>query len=191
LSGFAPKTHGSLEFKQAVRLLRNVRTFRNKSAGTSKEVLANWVSATLEKALTEKNVKSGFHTTGISPFNPHAMDGKMGPSEFYRGGPSTVEEEMVVGALGDLGASKNIWKINRESFQEGIQCSAEGSPTRHTPLAEGQEVGSYNNESLSKSKEQEEYFASLEAALAEGEEQPVKGPPRRYYFRMMMAGRRN
>jgi hypothetical protein len=37
-------------FKQAFRLGRDVWTLRNKSAGASKEVLANWVSVALEKA---------------------------------------------------------------------------------------------------------------------------------------------
>jgi hypothetical protein len=94
--------------KQAFRFLHNVWTLKNKPKGTSKEILASWVSAAFEKALTEKNVKSGFHTTCIFPFNPRAMDEKMGPSEFYRGGSSTVEEEVVVGAHVDLGASENL-----------------------------------------------------------------------------------
>jgi hypothetical protein len=82
----------------------DVWTLKNKSKGASKEILASWVSAALEKALTEKNVKSGFRTTGIFFFNPCAMDEKMGPSEFYRGGPSTVEEEVALGDPVDLGA---------------------------------------------------------------------------------------
>jgi hypothetical protein len=66
------------------------------------------VSAALEKALIEKNVKSGFRTTGIFPFNPRAMDGKMGPNDFYRRCPSTLEEEVAAGAPVELGASKNL-----------------------------------------------------------------------------------
>jgi hypothetical protein len=42
------------------------------------------VSATLEKAMSEKNIKSGFRATGIFPFNPHVMADKMGPFDFYR-----------------------------------------------------------------------------------------------------------
>jgi hypothetical protein len=95
-------------FKQAFRLLHDVWTLRNKSAGVSKEVLESWVSAALEKAYTEKNVKSGFRSTGISPFNPRAMYGKMGPNEFYRGGLSTMEEEVAAGAPVDLGTSENL-----------------------------------------------------------------------------------
>jgi hypothetical protein len=71
-------------FKQAFRLLRDVWTLQNKSKGASKEVLAKWVSTVLEKALSEKNIKIGFRTTGIFPFNLHAMDEKMGPSKFYK-----------------------------------------------------------------------------------------------------------
>jgi hypothetical protein len=48
-----------------------------------KEVLANWVSTTLGKALIEKNSKNRFRRTGIVPFNPRAMEDKMGPSESY------------------------------------------------------------------------------------------------------------
>jgi hypothetical protein len=52
-------------FKQAFRLLGDVWTLRNKSRGANKEVLAKWVSTALEKALSEKNIKSGFRATGI------------------------------------------------------------------------------------------------------------------------------
>jgi hypothetical protein len=81
-------------FKQAFRLLRDVWMLRNKSCGAPKEVLATWVSSALEKALTEKNITSGFRTPGIFPLNPQAMDDKMGPSEFYR--------EVHVSSAGDM-----------------------------------------------------------------------------------------
>jgi hypothetical protein len=155
---------------------------RNKSAGVSKEVLASWVSAILEKALTKKNVKNGFRITGIFPFNPRTMDGKMGLSEFYRGGPNTLEEEVAAGAPMDLGSSENLQGISWKSFQECVQYFAEGSSTMHISLAEGQEVDSDIEESFLESEEQEEYLTSLEAALAEGEEQPVERPLRRHYF---------
>jgi hypothetical protein len=65
---------------------------RNKSRGTSKKVLAKWVSTALEKAPTEKNIKSGFCSMGIFPFNPCAMEDKMGPSEFYNFVPGTTRD---------------------------------------------------------------------------------------------------
>jgi hypothetical protein len=81
---------------------------KNKSKGASKEVLASWVSATLEKALTEKNIKNGFRTTGIFPLNPQAMDDKMRPSEFYRGGKNSRVEEVAEGAAVSLGEPENL-----------------------------------------------------------------------------------
>jgi hypothetical protein len=89
-------------------LLRDVWTLRNKSKGASKEVLASWVSAALEKSLTEKNIKSKFRTIGIFPFNPLAMDGKMGLSEFYRRGPRAWEDGSAEGTTVDLASPKNL-----------------------------------------------------------------------------------
>jgi hypothetical protein len=63
VSCFAP-------FKQAFRLLHDVWTLKNKSKGASKEVLASWVPAALQKSMTEKNIQSGFRTTCIFPLNP-------------------------------------------------------------------------------------------------------------------------
>ena len=66
------------------------------------------MSVALEKALIEKNVKNGFCSTSIFPFNPYAMDGKMGPSEFYRRSSSTMEEKVAIGVPVDLRAPKNL-----------------------------------------------------------------------------------
>jgi hypothetical protein len=98
-------------FKQAFRLLRDVWTLRNKSRGASKEVLATWVSSALTKALTHKNITSGFRTIGIFPFNPHAMQDKIGPSEFYREVPMTTAACMPHGEAVDLGAPENLQGI--------------------------------------------------------------------------------
>jgi len=80
-------------------LLRDVWTLRNKSKGATKEVLASWVSKALEKGLSESNVRRGFHTTGIFPFNPHAMDGKMGANEYYKEVP--MDKAMDLAAIDD------------------------------------------------------------------------------------------
>jgi hypothetical protein len=104
-------------FKQAFHLERDVWTLRNKSKGASKEVLESWVSAALQKALTEKNIKSGFRIIGIFPLNAQVMDEKMGPSEFYRGAPSTGAEEVAEGGAVDLGEPENIQGIFDEYFQ--------------------------------------------------------------------------
>jgi hypothetical protein len=101
-------------FKQDFCFLRDMWTLRNKLKGASKEVLASWVSAALEKSLTEKNVKSRFRMTGIFPFNPLAMDGKMGLSEFYRRGPGAQEEGSAEDATVDLTSLENLQIINEE-----------------------------------------------------------------------------
>jgi hypothetical protein len=89
-------------------------TLRNKSTSASKEVLGSWVSVTLEKSLTEKNIKSGFRTIGIFPFNPLAIDGKMDPSEFYRRGPGTREEGSAKDATMDLASPESLRSINED-----------------------------------------------------------------------------
>jgi hypothetical protein len=81
---------------------------KNESKGASKEVLASWVSAALQKSLTKKNIKNGFRTTCIFPLNPQAMDGKMGPSEFYRRGSSLGRGEVDATAAVDLLEIENI-----------------------------------------------------------------------------------
>ena len=47
-------------FKQAFCLLRDVWTMGNKSKGAPKEMLASWMSIALQKALSWKNIRSGF-----------------------------------------------------------------------------------------------------------------------------------
>jgi hypothetical protein len=165
--------------KQAFRLLRDVWTLRNKNRGANKEVLAKWVSAALEKALSEKNIKNGFRATGIFPFNSQAMDGKMGPAEFYRAapvqaGPSLGEPEAInlaapesthgIGATWDTLASMG-------GLAEGdAGCSSESEAAEVPPLEPAQEAPT---ESDSESQAEEEYLNELEEALAQAEEQPT------------------
>jgi hypothetical protein len=47
-------------------------------------------------------VKNRFCTTCTFPLNPQTMDGKMGPSEFYKKGPSLGGKEVAKGAAVDL-----------------------------------------------------------------------------------------
>lgn len=70
--------------------------------------------AALEKSLTKKNIKSGFQTTGIFPFNPLAMDEKMDLSEFYRRGPGATEEGSAKDAAEDLASPESLWSINED-----------------------------------------------------------------------------
>jgi hypothetical protein len=70
------------------------------------------VSTTLEKALFEKNIKSGFCTTRIFPFNPSAIDEKMGPSTFYREIPTDMNGVMSKLYTVDLNASESLYTLN-------------------------------------------------------------------------------
>jgi hypothetical protein len=74
-------------FKQAFRVCRDIWTMNNRGQGAKKEILAEWVSLGLRKALTTTNIKSGFKTTGIYPLNPNACDRHFGPSEGFSQGP--------------------------------------------------------------------------------------------------------
>jgi hypothetical protein len=56
---------------------------KNLNQPTSKDTLAQWVSLSLRKALTESNIKKGFSSTGIWPFNEQAVDTMLAPSEIY------------------------------------------------------------------------------------------------------------
>jgi hypothetical protein len=58
----------------------------NRGYGANKDILAEWVSLGLRKALTTSNIKSGFKVIDIYPLNPHACDKHFGPSKgFPRG----------------------------------------------------------------------------------------------------------
>jgi hypothetical protein len=114
-------------FKQAFCLLRDIWTLRNKSKGASKEVLVTWVSSALTKALTHKNITSGFQTTGIFPFNPHAMQDKNRPSEFYREVPMITAACMPEREAMDLGALENLQGISG-TFMANVDVNVDGGP---------------------------------------------------------------
>ena len=48
-----------------------------------KEDLVQWASLALKRALTSKNILSGFKSTRIWPLNPLAMIERIGPSESF------------------------------------------------------------------------------------------------------------
>jgi hypothetical protein len=74
--------------------------------------LATWISSALEKVLIEKNITNGFCTTGIFPFNPRAVDYKMGPFEFYKEVPVTSVGEVLELEATYLGAPENLKTIS-------------------------------------------------------------------------------
>jgi hypothetical protein len=165
-------------FKQAFMLLRDVWTRRNKSRGASKEVLAEWVSQALEKALSLCNIKNGFRTTWIFSFNPLAMATKMGPTEFYKRVPASTLQEIEEAAAINLDAPKSYHMLNG-SFIHTTDFSKRGPTHEGRPtgtggpaaeLALGEEVpGDESNDEGYGFEEEEEYLNRLETALAQPE----------------------
>lgn len=51
-----------------------------------KQMLAHWISLALQKALSAKNIRSGFQGTGIWPFNAEAVHAQCQPAEAYARG---------------------------------------------------------------------------------------------------------
>lgn len=70
-------------FKRAFKRYRDAWTLRNKGRGATKQVLAQWVSVGLQRALTVSNIQAGFRSTGIWPLNPRAVDKYLAPSEQF------------------------------------------------------------------------------------------------------------
>ena len=166
-------------FKQAFQLLHDVWTLQNKSKRALKEVMAKWVFTAFEKALSEKNIKSGFCTIGIFPFNLQAMDVKMGPSEFYRDVPTSI-----YGVMGDLhrvglGAAKTIHSINRTFVshtdfsepKEGLVVQVAMEDNFEGDVDEGYE-----------SKVEEDYLNQLEAAFTTEQHEELRSPRSHFYI---------
>jgi hypothetical protein len=78
-------------FKHAFRIYRDIWAMNNKGKGAKKVVLAEWVSNALGRALTSKNIQSGFRATGIYPLNSHAMDSKIGPPIVYTNAGADID----------------------------------------------------------------------------------------------------
>jgi hypothetical protein len=70
-------------FKRAFKRYKDAWTLQHCGRGASKMVLAHWVSAALQKSLTESNIKVGFQSTGIWPFNSGAVNQYMTPSQQF------------------------------------------------------------------------------------------------------------
>ena len=60
-------------FKQSFRAYRDMWAKANIGKRVKMKHLAQWISLGLKKALTSKNIKSGFRGTRIQPYNKEAM----------------------------------------------------------------------------------------------------------------------
>ncbi len=70
-------------FKIAFRKERDITLVKRNYTKLDKLKLVGWVNKALNLALTRNNIMSGFKGMGIWPFNPRAMDSKIGPSILY------------------------------------------------------------------------------------------------------------
>ena len=71
-------------FKTFFKEYRDFWIAHNLNQPATKQTLAHWVSLALRRALTPQNIKKGFSTTGILPFNRDAMNVHLGPSAAYK-----------------------------------------------------------------------------------------------------------
>ena len=70
-------------FKTFFKQYRDFWISHNLNQPATKQMLAHWVSLALRRALTPHNIKKGFSSTGILPFNRDAMNVHLGPSAAY------------------------------------------------------------------------------------------------------------
>ena len=112
-------------FKQSFRAYRDAWRRQNIGKKVGKQELAQWVSLGLQKALTPRNIQSGFRAAGIQPLNKEAILGKMGAAELFDNSqfsrePNQEEEE-------PLQTSQEAHHVNAEEIlEEGIP-----SPSKH------------------------------------------------------------
>jgi hypothetical protein len=70
-------------FKTYFRKYRNFWTSRNLNQVVSEQTLAHWVSLGLRRALTPQNIKSGFRSTRIFPFDKATLNQHFGLNASY------------------------------------------------------------------------------------------------------------
>jgi hypothetical protein len=58
-------------------------TMNNKDQEAKKEILTEWASLELKKALSAAHIKSGFRIIRIIPFNTHVCDKHFNPSQGF------------------------------------------------------------------------------------------------------------
>jgi hypothetical protein len=118
-------------FKTAFRQIRDSWTVLNKGKKVKKQDLCEWTSKALLKALTPKNIKSGFKKTGIWPLNTSAVDDQMTPSKgFAEGQQEFNPTEVAYESDGSLQGEENVEEENMTLRTTSIEAShvQEGLP---------------------------------------------------------------
>lgn len=109
-------------FKQHFREYRDYWSSRNLDETTTKDVLAQWVSLVLRKALSVNNIQKGFSATGIFPLNFHAVDSHLLPSEVF----TTPDGDAQHGhGHDDASAGETIAAEDAVQTEGQAQCTSE------------------------------------------------------------------
>jgi hypothetical protein len=109
-------------FKSAFRQIRDSWTLVNKGRKVEKQDLCEWTAAALLRALSSKNIRSGFRKTSIWPLNAEAVRTQMLPSEGFEEGQEGSQEAY------DSSGSKEEGDLNSR-----VSCRSReaGSPRSH------------------------------------------------------------
>jgi hypothetical protein len=77
-------------FKTFFKEYRDFWTSKNLNQMVIKQILAHWVSLGLRRALTPRNIQSGFRTTRIFSYNKNALNAHFGSNAAYNRGCTKV-----------------------------------------------------------------------------------------------------
>ena len=114
--------------KQNFHQYRDYWMSRNIDVQATKVTLAQWVSLALRKALTERNIQTGFRKAGIYPINRNAVDHFFATAAVYTNcGTGDLPSEVGQGCRTVGGSS---------SRPAGSEMNSSGEPSGATPSGE-------------------------------------------------------
>jgi hypothetical protein len=119
-------------FKQFFHQYRDFWMSRNLNEGASKEILAQWVSLSLKKALTEGNIQKRFSGTGIWPLNEHAIDSMLAPSQAFQFPVEELPESTGWSREAGLGSQLAAHAEGKEDLQQVHLAKAGQAAGCHT-----------------------------------------------------------
>jgi hypothetical protein len=87
-------------FKTTFRKVKDVAMFRTDHMDPNNITMVGWVDYAIDQSLIDKNMKYGFKTTCIWPFNLKAMNNKPQLLEFY-----------TITSINNIIISSNYWTL--------------------------------------------------------------------------------
>lgn len=109
-------------FKRYFRKYKDRWTRKHRGDGAPKHVLTMWVSKGLKRALSKKNIMTGFRATGILPYDSHAMDKHFGPSNCFQPSSNTIEQGHVITDL----ETEQVPQMSTTHIGNQRECNNEG-----------------------------------------------------------------